>query len=164
MNRDDRRVTLLCFPHAGGGRLFYERWRRLLEPTVDFRVAAYPHREQRLAEPMPATVSGLVEQLYGQLEDELRGDYVVWGHSMGSVVGYELAKLARERLVNLPLAFFSSGSSAPCDSTFRDAGSLSTAGGLERILRRYGGLDEATLRDPQFMGYFRPIITDDRVR
>lgn len=29
---------------------------------------------------------------------------------MGSVVGYELAKLARERLVNLPLAFFSSGS------------------------------------------------------
>lgn len=110
MNRDDRCVTLLCFPHAGGGRLFYERWRRLLEPTVDFRVAAYPHHEQRLAEPMPATVSGLVEQLYGQLEDELRGDYVVWGHSMGSVVGYELAKLARERLVNLPLAFFSSGS------------------------------------------------------
>lgn len=153
--------TLLCLPHAGGGRLFYERWRGLLGNDLDFRIAQYPNREQRANVPMPGTMEELVEELYTEWRPHLEGLYAVWGHSMGSVVAYELVKRAVARLDSAPLMFFSSGSSAPCDSRFRDGDGLGTSEGVDRILRRYGGLDETTLGDPLFMDYFRPIIKGD---
>ena len=157
----DAPITLLCFPHAGAGRLFYERWRSMLAPAIEFRVAPYPHREHLMGQPMPASVPALAEQLYATLIDDLPGEFALWGHSMGSVVAYELAKLAQDRTGRVPVAFFSSGASAPCDSTFRDAAALETPEGIERILRCYGGVDEAALSDHQFMSYLRPILTGD---
>ena len=157
----DAHTTLLCFPHAGAGRLFYERCRSMFAPAIELIVAPYPHRENLMRQPMPDSVPALAEQLYATLIDDLPDEFAMWGHSMGSVVAYELAKLIQDRTGRVPLAFFSSGSSAPCDSTFRDAAALETTEGVERILRRYGGVDEATLNDRQFMSYLRPILIGD---
>ena len=56
---------------------------------------------------MPDTVYELADELFDEYKDWFRNDYVVWGHSMGSTVGYEVAKQCEEILHNPPIAFFS---------------------------------------------------------
>ncbi|OLF10296.1 thioesterase [Actinophytocola xinjiangensis] len=152
---------MVCFPHAGAGMLYYSKWRFAFGGGIDVRIAQYPLREQRMNTPMPGSLTALAEDLFTELSSSFRGSYAIWGHSMGSVIGYEIAKLCQDRLGNPPLVFFTSGSAAPCDSQFTGVSDLDTKDGVERVLRHYGGLSEENLADPEFMKYFAPIITTD---
>ncbi|WP_316669523.1 alpha/beta fold hydrolase [uncultured Propionibacterium sp.] len=155
-------ANLLCFPHAGGSSFYYERWRSLFTArNIDLHIAPYPHRDRRINEPMPKLVQELAEDLYMRLMSELGGNYVTWGHSMGAIIAYEVTKRAIERLGNPPILFTVSSSSAPCDAQFIDTKTLVTPDGIRRVLRRYGGVEEAALVNRDFMEYFTPILVDD---
>ncbi|WP_440068969.1 thioesterase II family protein [Streptosporangium sp. OZ121] len=156
-----REIPVMCFPHAGAGALYYSKWRHAFQGGVDLRIVEYPLRERRLGTPMPASVGLLAEQIFAEFADVFRGTYAVWGHSMGSVIGYEVAKLCQERLDNPPLVYFGSGSSAPCDSRFKRVKDLDSAAGLNDVLRRYGGVGEEILRDAGFVKYIAPVIEAD---
>jgi surfactin synthase thioesterase subunit len=155
------KIPVVCFPHAGAGKLYYSKWRFSFNDGIDLRIVQYPLREQRMSTPMPASLLSLAEDIFAEFADAFRGPYAIWGHSMGSVVGYEVAKLCQERLGNPPLVFFSSGSSAPCDSRFTSVADLDTREGFNNVLRRYGGVSEQNLQDADFMKYFAPIIGAD---
>lgn len=154
-------IPLLCLPHAGAGRLYYNKWRNSFGDGIGFEVVQYPARENRLAHPMPETVEELADDIHAEYADLLAGPHAIWGHSMGSVVGYEVVRASRRRGGAGPLVFFSSGSAAPCESRFKRAASLETADGFRDVLLRYGGIPAASLDDPQFMDYFAPIIKTD---
>lgn len=154
-------IPLVCFPHAGAGKLYYSRWQYAFSDGIDLRIVQYPLREQRMRIPMPESVSRLAEDIFAEFAEVFRGTHAVWGHSMGSVIGYEVAKLCQERLDNPPLVFFSSGSAAPSESRFTRVADLDTTEGFHRVLLRYGGVSRANLQDAEFMKYFAPIIGAD---
>lgn len=155
------KIPIVCFPHAGAGKLYYSKWRFAFKDGIDLRIVQYPLREQRMSTPMPASLLTLAEDIVTEFADSFRGLYAIWGHSMGSVVGYEVAKLCQQRWGNPPMVFFSSGSSAPCDSRFTSVADLDTTEGFNNVLRRYGGVREENLHDADFMKYFAPIIGAD---
>ncbi|MER6911902.1 alpha/beta fold hydrolase [Streptomyces sp. NPDC000594] len=155
------KVPVVCFPHAGSGALYYGKWKYAFQDAVDLQTVQYPFRERRLATPMPASVQLLARDIFEEFLDVFRGTYAIWGHSMGSVIGYEVAKLCQERLGNPPLVYFSSGSSAPCDARFKRVEELDTAAGFHDVLRQYGGVSEEILRDASFMKYLAPTIEAD---
>lgn len=155
------KIPVLCFPHAGAGKLYYSRWRYAFNDGVDLRVVQYPLREQRMSTPMPSSVAELADDIVTEFGDAFRGTYAIWGHSMGSVIGYEVARRCQQRWDNPPLVFFSSGSSAPCESRFTRVADLDTAAGFNDVLLRYGGVSAQNLHDPEFMKYFAPIIGAD---
>lgn len=155
------KIPVVCFPHAGAGMLYYSRWRYAFSPAIDLRIVQYPLREQRMNTPMPESPYALAEDIFAEFSDVFGGTYAMWGHSMGSVIGYEVARLCQERLGTAPLVFFSSGSSAPCESRFTRVADLDTRAGFHDVLRHYGGVGEANLQDPEFMKYFAPIIGAD---
>lgn len=97
---DVRQIPVVCFPHAGAGALYYGKWRHSFQGGVDLRIVEYPLRERRLGTPMPASVELLAGEIFAEFADVFRGTYAIWGHSMGSVIGYEVAKLCQERLDN----------------------------------------------------------------
>ncbi len=152
---------MVCFPHAGAGRLSYSRWQRDFSSIVNLQVVQHPLREHRLHTPMPTSIGELAEDIFAELEEVFRGPYAIWGHSMGSVIGYEVAKLCQERLGNPPLTFFSSGSAAPCRTRFTRVGDLDTDEGFRDVLMHYGGVPEEYLQDADYMRYFAPVIKAD---
>ncbi|MBB6170499.1 surfactin synthase thioesterase subunit [Nocardiopsis mwathae] len=154
-------IALVCFPHAGAGRLYYSPWRNAFSGIADLHVAQYPLREHRMHVPMPASVGELAEEIFAEFEEVFRGQFAVWGHSMGSVIGYEVAKLCQERLGNPPLTFFSSGSAAPCRARFTRVGDLDTPEGFRDVLLTYGGVAQQYLQDADYMNYFAPVIEAD---
>ncbi|MFD0203133.1 MULTISPECIES: thioesterase II family protein [Saccharothrix] len=155
------KLPLVCFPHAGAGMLYYSKWKFAFGDGIDVRIARYPLREQRTNTPMPASLPLLARDIFTEMVDSFRGTFAIWGHSMGSNIAYEVAKLCQDRLDNPPLVFFSSGSAAPCDSRFKAVADLDTPEGLKQVLRDYGGLSEENLADADFMSYFAPIIAAD---
>lgn len=154
-------VPLLCFPHAGAGRLYYARWGALFGDGISFEVVQYPERENRYKERMPATVQQLATDIHAEYARVFAGPYSIWGHSMGTVIGYEVAKLAQRLSGRAPLVFFSSGSAAPCESRFEAVPSLSSALDFRKVLLRYGGVSPENMDNPDFMNYFAPIIKAD---
>ena len=111
---------------------------------------------------MPNTVYELADELFDEYKDWFRNDYVVWGHSMGSTVGYEVAKRCEEIRYNPPIAFFSSGASAPCNPTSSKVRlSIDSDKDFEELMEQYGGIRDELRHDKDFCDYFYPIIRGD---
>ncbi len=158
--RPAARVRLVCFPHAGGGASGYRAWAALLPPSVDLVVVQYPGREDRFAEPFAADLLGLAGTVATELRPLLDRPYVMFGHSMGSVVAYEAVQRLRWEGGAEPARLVVSGRQAPDDAL---------GGGLHRDddealcaeLTRLGGTAGEMLADPQMRRAVLPYIRDD---
>src|SRR5437763_149373 len=89
-------LRLFCFPYAGGGASIFHRWSRSLPQSVDVCAVQYPGREHRWKEPPVTRLSDLVQALRQALAPYMDKPFVLYGHSMGGLVGFELARLLRK--------------------------------------------------------------------
>ncbi|BCJ76571.1 thioesterase [Catellatospora sp. IY07-71] len=88
----DAPVALLCLPHAGGGAASFSRWLGLFPPSVLPVRAQLPGREDLAALPALRTVAAAVTGLAAQLRAELDRPLALYGHSMGAIIAFELAR------------------------------------------------------------------------
>ncbi len=154
------KVNLLCFPHAGGGSLYYASWKKLFCGDILFKTVIYPGRESRIDERLPDTLKKLAGQLFNENKSFLEEDYAIWGHSMGSVVGYEVAKLSQKLLGKKPICYFASGAKAPL-LIGRDIIHSDADNEFMTKLTRYGGIEKKLLETDEFSKYFIPVIKKD---
>ena len=106
-------IRLFCFPHAGAGSIAYQGWSRLLPPPIQVLPVLPPGRETRLGEEPYTSIEPYVEDLTAALAPELRAPYALFGHSLGALVAFELARRARARRLTAPVHLFVSGRIAP---------------------------------------------------
>jgi surfactin synthase thioesterase subunit/glycosyltransferase involved in cell wall biosynthesis len=97
-------ARLFWFPHAGGGAA------QVPKGYVPVRL---PGREARLAEAPFERMGPLVEALAKAIEQYLAQPFAFFGHSMGAVVAFELARLLRQRGMALPRLLIASAARAP---------------------------------------------------
>lgn len=95
--RPGARVRLFCLPHAGGSAGFFRPWFGLFPEWVDVFPVQPPGRETRIRETPHLAVADYARELSGALGELLELPYVIFGHSMGAIVGFELVRLL-ERL------------------------------------------------------------------
>lgn len=105
-------VRLLCFPHAGGGASSFNGWRRALPDWVELVKAQLPGREDRKDTPAHTRMEELIPELFPHVEGLLDRPLVLYGHSMGALVAFEVARELRRR-GHAPCALFISGRRAP---------------------------------------------------
>lgn len=90
-------LRLFCFPYAGGGAAVFRGWEGRLARWVAVCPARLPGRESRIAEAPADRIETLVGELARAITAELDRPYAFFGHSMGALVAFELARrLARE--------------------------------------------------------------------
>jgi medium-chain acyl-[acyl-carrier-protein] hydrolase len=90
------RVTLVCFPHAGGSALAFGRWASALAPDVELWSVTLPGRAGRMHEPFARDWGALVEGLATAVEDDIDGPFALFGHSLGATLAFEVSReLAR---------------------------------------------------------------------
>jgi surfactin synthase thioesterase subunit len=83
--------ALLVLPHAGGNAHSYAPWREYLAGHVRLLLGQYPGRGARFVEPLPSTMDDLADPILCCLPPDA-DDLVVLGHSMGSLVAFEIAR------------------------------------------------------------------------
>lgn len=106
-------TRLVCLPHAGGAASFFHPLAAQLGDTVEVLGVQYPGRQDRLGEPVPTTIDALVEALAAALTPWADRPLVFFGHSMGAIVGYELARHLEHQRGTPPLGLIVSGRTAP---------------------------------------------------
>jgi surfactin synthase thioesterase subunit len=146
------RARLFCFPSAGAGASTFSSWRGAM-PGTSVLPIQLPGREARIAEPLPETLSGLVDALATAVAELDDLPFGLLGHSFGGVLAYEIARLlaadSRPPLCLFISALAPSGNKAAQlaalpDPTLCDF--LRVLGGTEDAVFDYAGLRALTLK------------------
>jgi medium-chain acyl-[acyl-carrier-protein] hydrolase len=106
-------LRLFCLPYAGGGAAVYRTWGDVLPRSVEVCPVQLPGREMRLKERAFSSVFPLVEAMAPALVPLLDKPFVLFGHSMGALVAFELANRLRRDHNLLPEVLFVSARVAP---------------------------------------------------
>jgi medium-chain acyl-[acyl-carrier-protein] hydrolase len=106
-------MRLFCFPYAGGGATIYYPWRNMLPPGVEIVASHLPGRGTRLHETPFIRLEHMVEALGEGIISRLDKPFAFFGHSMGAMIGFELARLLRNWNCPQPVRLFVSGQRAP---------------------------------------------------
>jgi len=83
---------LICFPHAGGAASFFFRISSLLPASVDVLAVQYPGRQDRRHEKCIADVARLADHISNRVDDLDDTPIVLFGHSMGALLAFEVAR------------------------------------------------------------------------
>ena len=107
-------MRLFCLPPAGSGASPFRAWARALPDGIELCPIQLPGREERLTERPYDRLAPLVDALAGALRDHLDRPFALFGHSMGALLAFELARALRRDGAGLPLLhLFVSGYRAP---------------------------------------------------
>ncbi|WP_196137568.1 thioesterase II family protein [Aliikangiella sp. G2MR2-5] len=109
----DPQLRVFCFPYAGGSASTYIPWAKKLPYNVELVAVQPPGRSSRILEEPYTDMNELITSLFPEFVNLTDKPYILFGHSLGSRVAFELAKKCLQEKVNLPLHFFASGSRAP---------------------------------------------------
>ena len=151
---------LLCLHHAGGNGAFYLSWAADLAGTCEVWTANLPGRRGRVLEPLVTDLNTLVAELADAAEALLDRPLAIFGHSMGALLAYEVARELRRRGCP-PL-------SALVVSACRAAHLRPELTGVPRgdaeltgLLRSWGGTPPGLLEDEEFLGLVLPPFRAD---
>jgi pyochelin biosynthesis protein PchC len=153
-------VSLFCFPHAGGAASYFRPWPASLAPGIEVLAVQYPGREDRAAEPCVTNMADLANQIHAALGPSLPETFAFFGHSMGAILAFEVARRIAREEGRGPAHLFVSGRPAPPRQRHRD---LHRAGDDAFIaeLRSLGGTDPRILQDSEVLDLIVPVMRGD---
>lgn len=154
-------VRLICFPYAGGTAMVYRSWAQRLPAEVEVLAVQLPGRASRMQEPLHFDLPRLIEAMAPVLAPHLEAPFAFFGHSMGAMIAFELARLLRREGRAGPLRLFVSGRSAPqLNRTHAPLHDLPQPE-LLRELGRLNGTPREVLEHPELMELMLPILRAD---
>lgn len=155
------RLRLFCLPYAGGGTSQYRPWARLLPPDVETYALCLPGREERISERPIERMEPLLTAMAHALQPLLDRPFVLYGHSLGGLLGFELAHTLRRSVGLEPARLIVSGRSAPESQPAPRIGHLADAEFIAALNQRYGGIPQAVLNEPELLALFLPVLRGD---
>ena len=108
------RMRVLAIPQAGMGAWAFHGWQAALPETVELLPVELPGRNSRMLEPKGQSMRQLVTALVDALAETLREKpFVVFGHSLGAWMAYEVCVELQKRRGPQPVGLVVSGARAP---------------------------------------------------
>lgn len=154
----DAARPLFCFAHAGGGPAFFRQWRARLAPEIAVRRVLLPGRESRLEEPF-RHIKDLLAPLCAALEPCLTRPYALFGHSMGAVVAFEVARWFSRSGAG-PECLIVSGRRAPALASSRRLSELPDDEFVTEV-GRLNGIPPEVLGEPELLEMLLPTLRAD---
>ena len=106
-------MRLFCFPYGGGAAHIYHSWPNRLPAWVDVCAVQPPGRANRLHESPFTNVDDLIRAAAEALEEFLDLPFAFFGHSIGALISFELARHFRRAHALEPYSLIVSGCRAP---------------------------------------------------
>ncbi|WGI26267.1 alpha/beta fold hydrolase [Halomonas alkaliantarctica] len=156
-----KRLRLLCLPCAGASATMYLRWKRQLPAWIEVYPVELPGRGERLGESLIDDFETQVVRLCEEQATRMRGDFVLFGHSMGALLAYGMAARLRDVGRPQPRMLFASGSAAPSMRDSERLAGLDNDKALIADLRQQGGTPEEVFENPELLRLTLDILMAD---
>lgn len=156
----ERPVRLVLLPHAGGSASFYLPLSQALSARAEVLTIQYPGRLDRLSEPCLDSIDDFAAGVLADLGPWLDRPIVLFGHSMGATVAFEVAgRLEREHGV-VPRYLVVSGRREPADNR-NDGVHLRDDDGVLAEVAALSGTDPRVLAEPEMRAMILPALRAD---
>lgn len=153
---------LIAFPHAGGTASVFSGLARQLAPAIELLSVQYPGRQERRREVLPTSLRALAAQLYPDIAMCADRPLTLFGHSMGAIVAFEVARLLQSSGVPKLDMLIASGSRSPSSRCVETLHTQSDENILDE-LRSLGGIHEELLSEPELRRLI-PVVTREDYR
>lgn len=158
-----RRLRLFCFPYSGGNAVSFSPWQRELDPAIEVCAVQLPGRGARFREKPYTSFPALIEALAELIKHQDRLPFVFFGHSLGALVMFELARHCRQHGLPMPEHMFASGCNSP---SFRSKTRSRRLHELEDdalidALKDFNGTPQEVLENRELMNLVLPVIRAD---
>ena len=157
------RLRLFCFPYAGGNPpygVWIDQFPSVVRHNVELCSIHLPGRESNHREPLIAELGPLLDHLEPTIATcDL--PYAFFGHSMGSLMSFELARRLRKHGAPGPIHLTVSGHRAPQLEDFHEPIHKMPDQEFRAKLRAFGGTPEAVLQNVELIELLTPILRAD---
>lgn len=156
------RIRLFCLPHAGSGASLFRTWPENVPPEIEICPIQLPGRENRLSDAPFSCMSQLIAPLAQALFPYLDMPYALFGHSMGSLICFDLARYLRHvGHDQAPIHLFVSGHRAPQLPDPDPPIHALPAPEFVKELRRLKGTPEEVLQHEELLQLLIPLLKAD---
>ncbi|GAB3838660.1 type I polyketide synthase [Kribbella italica] len=152
-------LRMYCFPHSGGSAGEYLTWTDGLT-DVELWAVQLPGRGGRMAETPYESMEALVKDFVE--ETELVAPFVFFGHSLGALVAYEVARALRDAGRPGPRQLYVSAARAPhLDRLSEGVHELANVELVAAIEARYGRLPAELTGNQEMLDLMLPALRGD---
>jgi len=156
------RVRLFCLPHAGGAANVYRRWHSGFPAEIQVCAIELPGRATRWSERAIDDAHELAETTAEALLPYLDRPFAIFGHSMGALLAFEVARALRRKARREPFLLIASGRGAPqCAPTEPRITHLPEREFIERLQARYQAIPQEVLAEPELLRFVVPLLRAD---
>lgn len=159
-----RALRLYCFGHAGASAAAFRTWQARLEPSIEVCAIELPGHGRRMAEAPQDQLLPLAGELTQALARELRATplpYALFGHSLGALLAFEVARGLARLEVPPPLRLLVSGANAPQRRPPSRMLHRLPDDALLEELRSYEGTPQELLDERELMALLLPVLRAD---
>lgn len=159
----NRSIDLFCLHFAGGNKYSYRAFVQKAPSFINIIPLEAPGRGARMGEALLTDIHKMAEDFLRQLKPRLNGKpYAIYGHSMGALVAFLLARKLRDNGHNLPVQLFLTGTSGPSSpARLQNKRHLLERDAFLQEITALGGLPLEILDSKELLEYIEPIIRKD---
>lgn len=157
------KTKLFCFPYAGGSSQVFSKWKQSLNADIELMPVELSGRGVRMHENLYNDLPEVIEDVFGLIKTHIGlGPYALFGHSMGSLIAYELAQRIRQEKMEPPAHIFFSGGKAPhVKRSHEKKFHLMNDDRFKKEIIELGGTPPEFFEHPQLINLFFPILKND---
>jgi malonyl CoA-acyl carrier protein transacylase len=152
---------LFCFPYTGGGASTFDPWSEKFPSEIEICPIQLPARENRINESPFTRLKPLIQTLTPLLEPYLDVPFGFFGHSMGALLSFELARELRRKNWPAPAYLFVSSCRPPQIPDLDSPIHILPETKLIQVLSSYKGIPKRILQDSELMQMSIPTIRAD---
>lgn len=158
--RPQASLRLFCFSYAGGGASVFRSWADMLPPEIEVCCIQLPGREYRLAEPAYTRLAPLIQALSDAIYPYLDRPFAFFGHSMGALVSFELARQLRRVYDKHPIRLCLAAYRAP-QLPNPNIKIYHLPSEVFKVVLRADGIPESVLQNEELMQAMLPTLRAD---
>ena len=156
-----QRINLICLPFAGASIYSYRNITKYIADSINIIPVELPGRGQRISEPLLSDIHKIVDDAFLQIKAHINIPYAIYGHSLGTLLGFLLVKRILNENLQQPLHLFFSGRGGPSvQDKDKHIHALPKKEFIKK-LQEYEGSPQEILNDESIMEFFEPVLRAD---